>query len=397
MHIIIDATTTQDQFAYAGVGQYTKNIILALLRNNANMPFSILRFKSKISTLDKDISKYKNAYLVDIGEYKVNDYKNDIWYYTKVLPVIKKIRREDSIYFCPYFWRNFPSNIMPTILFVHDMNLPLFNMYSQQSPIHNFIRKIQYWMTLNKSKDCKYIICNSNTTKNDYLKFFPNYPSEQVATTYLGITIEERDIALDKYLPKDYKERQYLIYLGGGINKSKNSIGVIKAYKEFLDLRKKDGADTTLAPYLVIAGGKFTDETKPEVQELIQYINENNLQKHVIFTGFYEDQYAYPLLHNSFAYIHIALYEGFGISTGEALRAKVPTILHKSPVYEEIFSDTSILVDGLNEVESGKAIYDVYMHPEKYKHMVEKGYTKSLEFTWDKCAEKTFKVFQKLV
>mgnify|MGYP000889805949 FL=1 len=396
MHIIIDATTTQDQFAYAGVGQYTKNIILALLKNNAHIPFSILRFKGKISTLDKDISKYKNAQLVDIGEYKINDYKNNIWYFTQVLPVIKKIKRKDSIFFSPYFWRNYPSNIMPTVLFVHDMNLALFDMYSQQSPIHNQIRKIQYWNTLNKSIKCKYILSNSQTTKNDYLKYYPQYPSEQVEVTYLGITVEERNISLDKYLPSDYKERQYLIYLGGGINRSKNSIGVIKAYKEFLNLRKQNGADLTKAPYLVIAGGQFQNTEKPEVQELIGYIKENNLQKHVIFTGFYEDKYAYSLLHNSFAYIHLALYEGFGISTGEALRAKVPTILHKSPVYQEIFSETSLLVDGLNEKETAKAIYDVYMNPEKYKNMVQKGYTKSLEFTWDKCAQKTFKVFEKV-
>lgn len=397
MHIIIDATTTQDQFAFAGVGQYTKNIILALLRNNATIPFSILRFKNKISTLDKDISKYKNAQLIDIGEYKINDYKNNIWYFTQVLPVIKKIKRKDSIFFSPYFWRNYPSDIMPTILFIHDMNLALFNMYSQQSPIHNQIRKLQYWNAMNKSTKCKYILSNSQTTKNDYLKYYPQYPSEQVEVTYLGITVEERNISLDKYLPSDYKERQYLIYLGGGINRSKNSIGVIKAYKEFLDLRKNNGADLTKAPYLVIAGGQFQNTTKPEVQELIEYINQNNLQKHVIFTGFYEDKYAYSLLHNSFAYIHLALYEGFGISTGEALRAKVPTILHKSPVYEEIFSETSLLVDGLNEKETAQAIYDVYMNPEKYKNMVNKGYTKSLEFTWDKCAEKAFKVFQKVV
>lgn len=396
MHIIIDATTTQDQFTYAGIGQYTKNIILSLLKNNATVEFSILRFKNKISTLDKDICRYKNAQLVDIGEYKINDYKNDIWYYTKILPIIKKIRRKDSIYFCPYFWRNYPSNIMPTVLFVHDMNLPLFNMYSQQSPIHNQIRKIQYWSAMNKSTKCKYILCNSNVTKNDYLRFYPNYSTDRVVTTYLGINIEEKNISLDRYLPQDYKERQYLIYLGGGINRSKNSIGVIKAYNEFLNLKKKEDEDISKAPYLVIAGGKFQDSTKPEVQELIQYINENGLQKHVILTGFYEDKYAYSLLHNSFAYIHLALYEGFGISTGEALRAKVPTILHKSPVYEEIFSETSILVDGLNEQESGKAIYDVYINPDKYREMVERGYTKSLEFTWDRCAEETFKVFQKL-
>ena len=89
---------------------------------------------------------------------------------------------------------------------------------------------------------------------------------ENIEVTYLGITVEERNISLDKYLPSDYKERQYLIYLGGGINRSKNSIGVIKAYKEFLDLRKNNGADLTKAPYLVIAGGQFQNTTKPEVQ-----------------------------------------------------------------------------------------------------------------------------------
>lgn len=396
MHIIIDATTTQDQFTYAGVGQYTKNIILALLRNNATIPFSILRFKNKISTLDKDISKYKNAQLVDIGEYKINDYKNNIWYLTQVLPVIKKIKRKDSIFFSPYFWRNFPSNIMPTVLFVHDMNLALFNMYSQQSPIHNQIRKIQYWNTLNKSVQCKKIICNSQTTKKDFLKYYPQYPEEQTDVTYLGIDLAEKQISLSKYIPHDSEEKGYFIYLGGGINKSKNSIGVLKGYKEFVNIAKEKGLKLENLPYLVIAGGKFQDASLPEVKELHDYILSNGLESKVVFTGFYEDKYAYSLLNNSLAFIHLALYEGFGISAGEALRAKTPAILHKSPVYEEIFKNASILVNGLDEKEVGKAIFDVYKHPEKYKELTEKGYELSQEFTWDKCAEKTFKIFQEV-
>lgn len=396
MHIIIDSTTTQDQFAYAGVGQYTKNVILSLLKNNPTTEFSILRFKNKISTLDKDICRYKNGQLVDVGEYKVNDYKNDIWYYTEVLPVIKKIKRKDTIYFCPYFWRNFPSNIIPTVLFVHDMNLPLYNMYSQQSPIHNFIRKIQYWKTLNKAKDCKYILCNSQTTKNDFLKFYPDYPADQVDFTYLGINVEEKQISLDKILPHDYKEKQYFIYLGGGINRSKNSIGVIKGYKVFLDKLRDEGMDIEKAPYLVIAGGKFQDTTKPEVIELHDYIKANGIEKKVVFTGFYEDKYAYSLLNNSLGFLHLALYEGFGISAAEALRAKTPTILHKNPAYEEIFKDVSMIVDGLNEREVGIVIYDIFKNRSKYQPMIEKGYQLSLTFSWDACSEKTFKIFEKV-
>ena len=149
MHIIIDATTTQDQMAYAGPGRYTRNIILSLVKEYPDTKYSILLFNDKQSTLDDEISKYPNAEIIRIGKYKVNDYKNDITYLKQILPAVKKIKQKNSIYFCPYFWRNFPSYSMPVVLFIHDMNLPMFNMYSHQSPFPTFFRKLHYWITLN--------------------------------------------------------------------------------------------------------------------------------------------------------------------------------------------------------------------------------------------------------
>ena len=134
----------------------------------------------------------------------------------------------------------------------------------------------------------------------------------------------------------------------------------------------------------------------PEVKELYDYIKEHGIEKQVVFTGFYEDKHVYSLLSNSLGFLHLALYEGFGISAAEALRAKTPTILHKSPVYEEVFKDVSMLVDGLNEVEVGDTIYDIYKNREKYQTMIQKGYDLSLTFSWDRCAEETFKIFEKV-
>ncbi len=391
MHIIIDATTTQDQLAYAGIGQCTKNLILSLVKQYPDTKYSLLLFNNKESTLG-DIHRYKNVEIVDIGKYKINDYKNDIWYFFKILPIVKKIKQKDSIFFSPYFWRNFPSYSMPTVLFVHDMNLPMFNMYSQITPIHNFIRAIQYWMTMYKSLKCKYIVCNSKTTKDDYLKYFPKYPKENAVVSYLGVDLEEKETPLEDVLPSDYKQRGYLIYLGGGINKSKNSIGVIQGYIEFLKLLKKDNP-----PYLVIAGGKFQDKSKKEVKELYDLIEKENIQSSVIFSGFYEDIQKYSLLSNAFAFIHLALYEGFGFSAIEALRSKVPTILHKSPVYEELFNDVAVMVDGTNSQEVGKSIYDIYSNSKKYESRVEKGYNLSKQYTWENTAKITHDVFKKVL
>lgn len=387
MHVIIDGTITQDQMAYAGPGQYAKNIVLHLIKEFPSTKYSLLLFDGKESTVDEGIKDCENVEIVRIGDFKINDYKNDIWYYTKVLPIIKKIRNKDSVFFSPHFWRNFPSYSMPTVLFVHDMNLPMFNMYSQQSVFHNFVRKIQYWLTLNKSLKCKYILCNSKTTMNDYLKYYPKFPRERIGVSYLGIDLEEKEFPLSDILPSDYKDRGYVIYLGGGINWSKNSEGVIKGYASFVELLGKKNP-----PYLVVAGGKFQDKSKKEVVDMYKIMQERDIEDSVLFTGFYADEAKYSLLKESFAFIHLSLAEGFGIAPSEALRAKVPTILHKSPVYEELFSDVSILVNGKDEEEVGKAIYDVYMKRDSYTDMIERGYVLSKKYTWSETARITHEV-----
>lgn len=394
MHLIIDATTTQDQFAYAGIGQYTKNIIGTLVERYPNIKFSLLLFADRKCTLSDLIHKHKNVKMVNLGKYQINDFKNDIWYYTKVLPKIKEIKKKNSIYFCPYFWRNYPSNILPTVLFVHDMNLAMFNMYSQKSFLHNQIRKIQYWMTMNKSMKCEHIICNSQTTKEDYLKYYPKYPEENISVSYLGVDLEEKEVSLENVLPKDFKQRGYLIYMGGGINRTKNSKGVIQGYIEFLRLLSKEKKE---CPYLVVSGGKFENTDLPEVQELHQLVKENNIQDLVLFTGFYEDEQKYSLLKNSFAFIHLSLYEGFGFSPIEALRVKKPAILHKSPVYEELFTDVGVMVDGTKPKEVGEKIHDVYSNFEKYEGRVEQGYELSKKYTWEKVAQRTYEVFEKVL
>lgn len=390
MHVIIDGTTTQDQLAYAGIGQYSKNIILSLIKLYPETDFSILLFNDKESTLGDNLNRYSNVKIVDIGGYRVSDYRNDIWYLRDILPKIKKIRREDSLYFCPYFWRNFPSDIMPTVLFVHDMILPMFGPYSQQSFFHNWIRKLQYWMTLDKSVQCRYILCNSETTKNDFLKYYPEYPAERTVVTYLGVDLEEREVSLDGVLPKDWERRGYLIYLGGGVTKNKNSEGVIKGYAEFVRMLNKDKP-----PYLVIAGGKFKDQENKDVKALHELIDDLGIRDSVIFTGFYSDDSKYSLLKNAFTFIHLSTYEGFGISVAEALRAKVPTVIDKNLVYIELFDDVSSIVDGYDEQKVGRKILDIYQNPNKYSQMVQRGYKLSKSFTWDECAKKSYKIFEK--
>ncbi len=393
MHLIVDCTTTQNQLKYNGVGQYTLNILKRLFKSS-DFDITLLLFE-KESTLDPYIKKLpENIKVERIGGYKVSNYLNPIWYVTRILPAIKKVRREDSIYFCPYFWAGIPSLHIPTVLMVHDFILPIFNIYSEQSVFHNLIKKIQYWVEMYKARYCKAIISNSKCTTRDFRKYFPKYPKENIYTIYLDGQLEEGgDInGWDESLPKDYKERGYFIYMGGTPAVNKNSEGIVRGYREFLTMAKND----TKAPYLVIAGKNFTKEVDRRVTKFKDKVECLGLKEYIKYTGFYEDRHALPLLQNSISFIHLSLYEGFGIALVEAMRSGTPVIAHNGSCYPEVVGDAGILVDGSNAKEVGESMYKVYTERGFRKELIEKGKQRSKLFSWDDTVEKTVGVFNSL-
>lgn len=337
--------------------------------------------------------KGKKIHIHRLGKIRLSDYKNYIWYLFNILPAVKKLKRKDSIYFCPYFWIGIPSLHIPTVLMVHDMILPMFNIYSEKNFLFNIIRGIQYWLEMFKARFCKAIITNSKCTALDFRRYFPRYPKDRIFPIYLDGELEQsKDISgWDSVLPKDYKEREYFIYMGGTPAKNKNSEGVVRGYREFLTKIKHD----TNAPYLVIAGKNFTkdDTVAKKFRDKIECLG---LKENVVFTGFYEDIYTKPLLQSSISFIHLSLYEGFGISLVEAMKAGTPVIAHNGSCYPEVLRDAGILVDGLNAKEVGEAMYKLYTDKRHREYLIQKSLLRGKEFSWFKTAEMTIEVFKSL-
>lgn len=388
MHIIIDCTSTQNQLNYHGIGKYTKHIVKGLLEKK-DIDFTLLMYEGP-STIDEYIKK-ENVQIYRLGPTVKSDYKNIIRYHTQILPAIKKVRREDSIYFCPYFWIGIPSRHIPTVLMIHDMILPIFNIYSEKGFLQNIIKKGMYWLELYKARYAKAIITNSKQTAKDFSKYFPKYPKENIYPIYLDIEtdVSNNTSGWDSKLPKDYKERGYFIYIGSALSKSKNSDGVIKGYREFLVKSKNDRN----APYLVIAGKGFTKDENPSVIKFKDKIECLGLKENVIFIGFYEDNHIKPLLKNSISSIHLSLYEGFGIALVEAMRYETPIIAHNGSCNPEVLKDAGILVDGLNPKEVGDAMYKVYTEDRYREEIIDRGIQRAKVFDWEKTVTKTLKVF----
>jgi len=391
MHLIIDCTTTQNQLKHHGIGVYTKNVVKNIIRY-PETKFSLLLFNAP-STLDETLKNRKeNVEIIRIGKLRKSDYLNTLWFNTQYLPNIKKIKTEDSIYYCQYFWAGIPSITLPTVLMIHDMILPIFNIYSEGNKLKNFIKKQLYWIELNKSKKCKGIVVNSQCTKDDYLKYYPDYDPNKIKVVYLDAELEGTSPNWDEKLPHDYKQKGYYIYMGGTVYKNKNSKGVVDGYSNLLQkLPSKEKA-----PYLIIAGGNFVKDNQ-QATEFREYIKDKGLENKIILTGFYEDNQSQQLLSNSIAMLHLSLYEGFGISLVEGMKAGTAVIAHNGSCYPEVLNGAGILVDGKNEEEVGEAMLNVYQNREYRDEIVRKGLERAQQFSWEKTAAETYQFIKSFV
>lgn len=399
MKIIIDARTTQDEIKYNGVGRYSRFIIEYLIKDFPNTQFVLLLYNN-FSTLDSFInSKPKNLSIVRIGEYKEGrgvdliKLNLDLFFHISLNKCLKNIDLSDAVFFSPYFWRGLPVNILPTVVTIHDFALPFFNIYSTISPLHNYIRKIHYNNEMKNVLKAKEIIVDAKFTLEDFLGRYPKYNKENIHEVLLGIEEDFGHSDFERLLPQDWMDRKYLIYLGGGVTKNKNSEGVLKGYLAFKEKLISEG--NTNYPYLVIAGKNFIDPNSKEAVEFKLLVTQLGLETDVHFTGMYSDFDRWELLKNSFAYIHLSIFEGFGFGVAEAMRAKIPVIVHNGSTYPEVVENGGLLVNGLDSEEVGNAIYKIFTDHNFANQLAKLGYAKSLEYNWHTTAKQTYNILSK--
>jgi glycosyltransferase involved in cell wall biosynthesis len=405
MKILIDATSTQDQFASRGIGKFTHEVVSRMIKEskeqNRDDIFYLLTFNAPTS-LEHTINENPEIVrTINIGKLRYSDKFNFVWWRTQYLPQIKKIIEEDSpdIYFCPYFWRHAPYKHIPTFTAIHDLAFPILGRYSTAPKYLDWIRKFQYHRALNKVKRAAGVITNSKNTKKDLLKYVDMKPSK-VHTVYLGIDENIREVEPDneilmKYLPLDVIERGYILYYGG-VEPNKNVKQLVLSYKRFKTLWEKRGIDMEKLPYLVLAGGDFTklDMSNNVLADIRYCIDEENLRDYVYFTGYFEDEHINDLLSGSYLFMHLSKYEGFGLAALEAMKTGRPVIASDRSCYGEILSSGAELVDPANEKAVAEEMFEILTDEEKYIELSEKARERAEYFSWDKTADDVYQIFK---
>jgi glycosyltransferase involved in cell wall biosynthesis len=230
------------------------------------------------------------------------------------------------------------------------------------------------------------IIAISEFTAREICEFFPS-AKDKVAVTQLGVTEAVRRIE-DKEVLAAVKARynlpdDYILFVGT-LEPRKNLMTLLEAYRTFAG-KSKEHAHTAL----VVAGmkGWLTEETMRRIGDmprdmsprLIGYIEETDL----------------PALYSGARMAVVpSLYEGFGLPCLEAMACGTPLVCSNTASLPEVVGDAAILVSPHEPEEIAQAMVKVVESPEVAEDLADRGRRRAAQFTWERCAEETYRVYE---
>ena len=301
--------------------------------------------------------------------------KNDRGNILKFRYTNPKLRNFDSPFiFHSSYYRYCKNNNAINVTIVHDFTFEYY-----MKGLAKFVHSYQKG---NAIKNSDGIICISENTKNDLLKFYPKTPKEKIKVIYNGVSSDY--FPIDKTKPigiyderfKKLEDKKNVIFIG---HRTK--------YKNF-DVAVKTFAKLDKSYHFVIIG----EPLKEEEQELLdKYISRNN---YTVFSKL-ENAKVNVLYNYGFALLYPSSFEGFGIPVIEAMKTGLPVILHSNSSLPEVGGNAGVYVENINENDFYEAI--IQLLDDKYRTMViTKGFAQSSKFSWDITIEKYIAFYKEL-
>ncbi len=371
MKIAIDIS----QIVYGtGVSRYSENLVKSLLdlddKNQYILFASSLRSYGRLQSFKEDLASYPNV------EFKFSKFPPTIleflWNRLHIYPIDKIIGPVDIFHSSDWLEPPVSSKTTKKVTTVHDMVSYLFPSSLHPKIIANQKRKLAH---VKKESDA--IIADSKTTKDDVVKFL-EIPEEKVTVIPLAASDNfnpQDDEVVENTLAK-YKIKKPYVLSVATQEPRKNLQKLLDAFEEVL--KEKPDAHLVLTGKYGWGGGMRSPGN-------------------VIWTNYVSEEDLVSLYSGCQVFIYPSLYEGFGLPILEAMACGAPVIASNNSSMEEVGKDAAILIDPRNEKQIAKAIeFVLNLNPEDYQKMVNASLDRAKEYSWEKTAAETLKVYERL-
>ncbi len=357
-----------------GVSAYSENLIKSLLKVDSKNQYilfgSSLRRYKKLKDFKEELSGFSNV------EFKLLKFPpallEFLWNKLHIYPIDKFVGPVDVFHSSDWLQPPFKSKATKKVTTVHDMVAYLFPSSLHPRIITNQKRRMDY-----VKKEVDAIIADSKTTKEDVVKFL-EIPQEKVTVIYLAASGDfkpEENNIVDDTLAK-YKIKKPYILSVATQEPRKNLQKLLDAFEEVL--KEKPDASLVLAGKYGWGGGLRSPGS-------------------VIWTNYVPQEDLIALYSGCRVFVYPSLYEGFGLPILEAMACGAPVITSNNSSMEEVAKDAAILIDPRNEKQLAKAMeFMLDLDSENYQKIVKASLDRAKEYSWEKTAEETLKVYERL-
>ncbi|HET6557961.1 MAG TPA: glycosyltransferase family 1 protein [Prolixibacteraceae bacterium] len=230
-------------------------------------------------------------------------------------------------------------------------------------------------------KNSKKIICVSQNTKTDLLKFYPGIKEDQIKIIYNGVDdtyqpIRNKDTAsLKQMIP--FSSNEFVLYVGDRKSTYKNFNLTVNACK------------ISHNPLVMVGGGALT------IQEKLLLDDKLGINHYQHLKGIHNEQL--NLIYNhALCLTYPSLYEGFGIPILEAQKAGCPIISTNYSSIPEVAGKGAILIDKVTEHQIAEMINLLKKDSALVATLKEEGFKNSQCFSWDKCYQQIKQLYKEV-
>lgn len=221
------------------------------------------------------------------------------------------------------------------------------------------------------------VICISENTKNDLLKYFPAAESK-TTITHLASEFSGDWAYGDETIPS----RPYFLYVGSRDKEYKNFDTLLIAFSK--------AASVNPDILLCVVGSPFNDEEEEQITEL-------KLTDRMQHYRYASDTHLAKLYRCSVAFVYPSLYEGFGIPPLEAMACGTVVVASNSSSIPEVVGDAGILFEPKAAQDLADILLNLLDSPSERDRLIARGHHRRQQFSWDRTAAQTVEVYRSLL
>ncbi|MFH1207093.1 MAG: glycosyltransferase family 1 protein [Patescibacteria group bacterium] len=358
----------------AGVGHYTYYLVQSLLEHDRKNSYTLF-FDRRLP----DISSFTRPN-VAVKYFPFSQYNRFLPFaYSHMLITAYLMKERLDVFHSPITSvpLTYPKK---TVVTVHDLAI-----YKNPAwfPSQIFSTKLLVPRSL---KSADRVIAVSESTKHDLQDMF-NIPSRKMKVIYEGVDVKKIPLKSKKFDSVDsFKLSKKYIFFVGTLEPRKNLVTLLRAYKKLLQW-----GGVFPGYQLALAGAKGYKS-----EEVFAAIKALGLGRNIKYLGYVTHNQKIDLIKRAACFVFPSSYEGFGLPVLEAMALGTPVATSNISSLPEVAGKAALLFDPEKEQTIANALRKILSDNKLRTRLSQAGMARAGQFSWERCARETVKVYESL-